>query len=269
MPPLLGQRFRTLTKPQAPEFKLNARRFGVEIEACLRDDRYELGETLDDLGLRTTRHRQYDGWDPGDDMSIHPGPSVELRSPPLQGEDALRELTIATRGLAKHGAYVNRTCGLHVHHECKDLTPSSIVRLVKNYRRSQSAIDGLVSPTRVGNSYCGRIPKNWAEDLEAACSQSKTQFDRQCAYWPRYAISLNPLADYRRTIEFRQHHGSVNAEEIAAWVAFGQAMISAAAADASIAVASTSLLVDALQEHGLDPAAAASLKQRESGRMAA
>src|SRR5439155_107312 len=80
-------------------------------------------------------------------------------SPPLRGEAGLAQVQLACTALRRMGAKPNRSCGLHVHHEIRDLDVASIKRFVRSYANNQDLIDGLVSPSRRHgqNTYCLRL----------------------------------------------------------------------------------------------------------------
>ena len=96
--------------------------------------------------LQSYNHRTQYVWKIVPDGSVRGG--AELVSPVLRGDDGFGQLAAAGRALATAGCKVNRTTGLHVHHDVRDLDVASFRRLVHNWHDSQDAIDGLVARSR-------------------------------------------------------------------------------------------------------------------------
>lgn len=240
----------------------DGRQFGVEIEYI--GDRYAVGQEMTNRGLACAfegyTHRVREGqWKIVTDASISSG--YELVSPPLSGAEGRRQVKLACEALAAAGARVNRSCGLHVHHDVSDLDVRSFGRLFRGWYNSQPAIDKLVAASRRGSQ--------WAEPLrerEVASIEQLRNVERrtvQSIYVDRYR-ALNVACFPRQgTVEVRQHQGTTNAAKILAWIAFGQAMIARAKSDAEqAAIASPHRLLDLLAPHGLDASTVTYLKGR-------
>lgn len=195
------------------------RRFGVELELIFPSHigRYDIDSALAAAGLT--------GWRAKSDMSLS-GNGWEIVSPVLAGEDGLEQIKTACRVVKQLGANPNRSCGMHVHHEIRDLNVSQVKQVFHTWATNQHLIDGLVAQSRRGRQrYCGTIRDEELRQVDRA------QDLRSIGYLGRFYSNLN-LGAYGRygTLEIRQHQGTCNAEKVISWIRFGQAVIEAAAA---------------------------------------
>ena len=168
------------------------------------------------------------------------GGGAELVSPPMRSHDGLEQVQRVYLVLDEIGATVNKHCGLHVHHDAGDLTPTQMVRVSALYRRHQEAISSLLPVFRRNNTYAMpeialvhdveamRSVKSWTQPFERfRVSRAMSGGDRHRAVnWLAYAS--------HGTVEFRQHHATLDAGEIIYWVLFTQAMVSAAMGDGGL-----------------------------------
>lgn len=213
-------------------YALSDRSFGVEIE-CIGPTNL-IGELAHAAGVRLRaeeyNHQNRPHWKIVNDGSLNAGincppgfRTMELVSPILRGEDGIRQLRIICGILSATKTIVNKTCGLHVHHDAADLGIASIRRLAHNWANSQLAIDKVVAPSRRGAAnptYCR--PLN-SDDLQ---SIDMTSDKNRMGYGSGRYKTLNLCALQKHgTIEIRQHQGTVDFEKIAAWVQFGQKFI--------------------------------------------
>src|SRR5512146_2669600 len=108
------------------------RAFGVEIECGISGMCRRVSEVL---GFGTFRDGypiyEKGGWTIGSD-----GSGVELRTPPLQGEDGFEEIREVMAKLKAEGAYVTRLDGLHIHHDAPEFidNPHACLQLVRSWR---------------------------------------------------------------------------------------------------------------------------------------
>ena len=158
---------------------------------------------------------------------------AEIVSPPMSGHDGLEQIRRVCRALDRMGATVNEHCGLHVHHDAGDLTVSQMMRLSALYRLHQEAISGLLPISRHNNRYAmpETAPVHDAETLKTVPQSNHLPFDRlrvsRALSGGTRHRAVNWLSYARHgTVEFRQHHGTVDAGEITYWVLFTQAMVS-------------------------------------------
>jgi hypothetical protein len=204
------------------------RRFGVELE-CFYP--YASENSTSDISRL--------GWTVGEDCSIRPQrnhSAVELRSPPLFGNDGVKNL-LAVCEITKAKKYkVNKTCGFHCHIDCSGLEWYNIKNIVTTWLNIQDYIFRLVPSSRHTCGFCkktspdiltrgltkaksevefARVYHNspyWNERNIAALKEDKNHGDRYQAlnvqsYW------------YRNTIEFRLHSGTTQFTKIVNWAA--------------------------------------------------
>lgn len=151
---------------------------------------------------------------------------VEVVSPPLRGKAGFAELKKACDALNAAGVEVNKTCGLHVHHEAKDFTVDTFRSLCLTYAAAQSKIDAVLAASRrssARNRYCASFSSG-----ELSMIRTATTVEQMSRSINRYhVLNLSSFGSYG-TIEFRQHQGSTDFQKIRAWILAGQAMVRAA-----------------------------------------
>jgi len=212
-----------------PNYKINNLTFGVEIEA--------FNFTRDAL-INAVRSRQiaiesecYNHTDSRhhykivSDGSINGNNANEVVSPILKGKKGETSLKLVCDALAEVGADVNKSTGLHIHFDASSISDTHYINIFKNYQKLESAIDTFMPRSRraSNNMFCKSI-------IGFDFSNCYTKLDiynvvgRSMAC-PRY-VKVNPDA-YRRhkTIEFRQHSGTVEYEKISKWLNFLRKLI--------------------------------------------
>jgi hypothetical protein len=190
---------------------ISERRFGVEIEHGFPGG-YGAASTF----IRKTEWGKYVASTDSD------GSGVEMRTVPLQGEEGFAALKGLMDSLREGGGYVTRADGMHVHFESKDYYEdrSALVRLVRQWNDNQPAIDQLVDANRRKN---GCTPK-WSKGDVTALEKSGDDTP-VTTYGPRGCLNLAPLGRTQRTIEIRQHEGTLDPEVATAWIKFCQAFL--------------------------------------------
>jgi hypothetical protein len=211
-----------------------ARTFGVELEIVHGEQPVgfigRVTRALRDAGLaRQTIDQQHYGandygtWQINRDSSVHrngfAGGEVVSRILPAT-EAGFTELAQACDLIAGAGATVNRTCGMHVHVDVRDLSVDEIRNVVIAYMRFQGEIDTVVPRSRRGsNQYCRHLSSSYVSlddmitRLEWAQSVSSLDYRMGGKY---RVLNLSKFA-YTGTIEFRQHSGTVEAAKAVAW----------------------------------------------------
>ena len=173
---------------------------GIEIE-CLVDSRRDLDRALVPLALRNRVGV-------GDDGSISgSGAAVEIRvlAPERELEATIQEVCAA---LKVNNARVNKSCGLHVHIDCRATSgPIGAEGLLPAVRNRSEVYDRLVfalplllqcvAPSRRANN--------------PYCRKNRRGVNPPNRY---YAINNRP----NDTIEVRLHQGTVDPTKIAGWV---------------------------------------------------
>lgn len=193
---------------------------GIEIEFCSPINRDKLGDMLHQAQLNAYVTLKDDG-------SIEPEPAEECHGDCRDncecGEDGCfcecdcrdyaHELcvlapqkklaTIIRRVcdvLRQARAYVNQSCGLHVHIDMRD---RAVIRAYRNLYRAQDLLFSLVPRRRRNNSYCRR------QDEGSLFYAARGE---------RYR-AINPTAiTEHESIEIRLHPGTTNAKKILRWV---------------------------------------------------
>jgi hypothetical protein len=242
-----------------------ARKFGVEIECIV--DRYSLVRELQARGLRVhdvryTHEVRAGQWKVVTDASVYNG--FELVSPPLKGDAGIAELKLACEALDAAGATINRACGLHVHHDVGDLDTRAFGRLFRAWSNNQANTDFLVARSRRGSQWARPLRADEVARTETLPATDRDAVRRHLGMVDRYR-SLN-VACFPRygTVEVRQHQGTTNFAKIAAWIAYGQAVITLAKSangDTSCAF-DTTAWIDRLAGHGLTAQQATYLRGR-------
>jgi hypothetical protein len=169
--------------------------------------------------------------------------AIELVSPVLSGEAGLVAIETVCAALARAGAKVNKTCGLHVHHgalvgrtgesdpalgrPALALGLANLAVLARLVNRFEAVIDGCLPLSRragSGNRYIGAFASHELSEIAQATTFASL------FHLNRYK-NLNLAALGRHgTVEFRQHSGTVEASKVCAWVMLTQGLVECAAA---------------------------------------
>jgi hypothetical protein len=189
------------------------RKFGVEIEfvglAADAAIRAISGVGANISGQVTYSHADSTTtWKIVPDGSLSGMNSGELVSPILSGLAGLQEVQRVVNALSEAGATVNRSCGLHVHCDAADLSGNDRLAIARRYAKFETLIDGFMPASRRGsnNHFCSSI-------LPYANTHSTSGFPRH--------LKVNLTAyDRHRSVEFRHHAGTVNANKICNWIRF-------------------------------------------------
>lgn len=216
-----------VTQPKAPdslrvESDRKLRYIGVEIE-CIVSDREALRRLLaSNPKIARVVHLGTDG-------SVHHESSVDVE---VVGEkssnrsDRMGRQAIELRILAKEddfgnimrevckylhdssvSAWVNQTCGLHIHLDCRPGIGRKGDEVYKRLVRALPLLTACVSKSRRTNQYC---TLNISEELGGFTSQGIANETR------RYAINASALNKHK-TVEVRLHQGTTNLKKILNW----------------------------------------------------
>ena len=154
----------------------------------------------------------------------------EIVSPPLRGKGGLQEIGRVCQVLEGLGAEVSARCGLHVHHDAAGLTVRNMVDISALYAAHQRAINSILPASRRDNSYClalgpHHVDRQWQRSMAANRDQ---QSAAQAMQLSRYsAVNWHALLRHG-TVEFRQHHGTLDSQEMRCWVLLTQGFIEVA-----------------------------------------
>lgn len=197
-----------------PKVTSKQRYIGLEIEGIVPQmTRQELAQGLRRLGLKN--------FDVVADGSIESDSGCNGCDCGSCGGETDFELRILTtkRGLEKklrkvfqylqrNGAYVNSTCGLHVHLDARYFDHRTMFKqLVDNLPR----LKRLVDEERLYNNYC---PLNTTNDFDAIPPMNHMGWREN---WDREAINRHSYNEHK-TIEVRLHEGTLDARKVTNWV---------------------------------------------------
>lgn len=212
---------------------------------------YDLDETLDQKYRPSGRRKDYSIWEIGEDGSVRGVGTAEVKSPILKGEAGLKEIMRVCKVLEELGAKVNTSCGLHVHvgikNAKKKFSAEEIKKIMRVYEENSKETDRwFTHGRRTGKNQYARPVTKRLELLEKGGKRNvyDPNIIRQ-EYWGTtrggYVMkevpppdTLKGIADecehYDRvsfssyndhgTMEFRQHHGTINGKEITNWIRF-------------------------------------------------
>jgi len=200
------------------------RRFGVELEF----DSNGLGsngvvrilrDAFDKRGLQRWHFR---------DRLDYDGSELELKTPILRGSDGFTKLKVVMDTLSDHGCYATSADGMHVHHDAPEFVNNinNCIKLVKSWKRNRHLIYRFVSPDRFESDYYGKSNENvyWACPEWSDEEIRKMEEDMAIPHWNRHDINLCSLP-YKGSIELRLHQGTLDFDEAASWIQFGQKFI--------------------------------------------
>jgi hypothetical protein len=156
---------------------------------------------------------------------------AEFVSPILRGEAGLSQLEQVCAALTEFGCTVNRQCGLHVHVGVGNAPLTLFKSITKLYGIYESVIDGMMPQSRRANNnnYC----RSMTSASPAAIDHASTMTDlirvaTARGPMPRY-FKVNLTAHARhKTVEFRQHAGTLDATRARNWTVLCLRMIDAA-----------------------------------------
>ena len=217
-----------------------SRTFGIEIEfgGVARDTVMSAmraaGIRAEQQGWMRHEDRDYSNyiWQMTTDGSVRVnGFGNELVSPPMSIEGGgLEEITRVCAILEQCGAEVNKTCGLHVHHDAHEFDIKSFKNLFALYTRYEEAIDELMPKSRRGDDshYAQSMIKTRLETTLERLADCKNVEQIAGMYPSRYQkLNIHSFM-HHGTVEFRQHNGTTNADKIINWVLITQAMVNRA-----------------------------------------
>lgn len=206
--------------------QVSKRRFGVEIECGHRE--YSCSSAKRFLREKFT-------WsNVGAD-----GSGIEIRSPILKGQSGLDRLGEVFSWLCENDFYVSTADGLHVHHDAPEYADdwTALLRLITSWQRAEPVVMKFVADRRL------RRGSPWEQDsvsfIQRAVAGNRPHEVRG---WPLSKPGVAPyvrppkncvqLIGRRRlnvacmprtgTVEWRQKEGTLDYDDAAAWILFGQ-----------------------------------------------
>jgi hypothetical protein len=190
-------------------------------------------EALSGNGIDTRadgyHHNTKDYWRITEDGSVS-YEGCELVSPILgvRNKDDIATSRKSLSILRAEGGQVNRSCGLHIHHNLRGKTCADVSETLAHWAGFQPLIDTIVPPSRRNGEYVSSMydAVRWRNAALRNMSMPEhipaTRMDT--TYFGRYhAVNLQAVHDHG-TIEYRQHSGTLNPEKLYNWVLFTRAM---------------------------------------------
>ena len=155
-------------------------------------------------------------------------PGIEVTSPAIQTQEEFKRLAIVCRTLKALGIKVNSTCGLHVHVESHSQKKPVVSALLKNYAFNEKEIEQHLPYHRQKGHFIGNRILPHGEDrikyiekmekIEGLSRSASEVVDALNLKDKFNRISFVTLFSPQNTIEFRQHHGTLNFSKIMNWV---------------------------------------------------
>ena len=139
----------------------------------------------------------------------------ELVSPILNGMDGMKELREVCLALYFIDAKVNKSCGLHIHHDTLaigGLTDQQRNNLLNFYARCERTIDAFMpkSRKRNNNSMCRSMIEAYMSALNYGSLTHLGRYNK---------LNFESLQRHG-TLEFRQHNSTIEFEKIYHWILF-------------------------------------------------
>src|SRR5207245_2581840 len=113
---------------------------------------------------------------------------------------------------------VNKSCGLHVHHNVSDFNVDQLKRLFALTYKYQKMLYLLADPSRWSSTYCHPTKLSEFRDIWRL---NGTDFRRRVTNGrenDRYHGVNFAAIDRHNTVEFRMMEGSINERKIEAWI---------------------------------------------------
>ena len=233
--------------------------FGIEIETASPVSRERLAERMQEI-LGDTFQVKAEGYNHRDttenkwkivsDSTIrtttsHPH-QAEIVSPILKGQDGLNKLEKVLSAMNEVGVTVNKSCGIHVHHDALMLNTEQMIKLSQFYAFYETVLDGLQPMSRrARNSYnypmkhrtdtaltlfdemeSKKSLHSWIERERTAEHKSNNMYRAFSGQFARNC-KVNILHAYNQhtTIEFRHHSSSTEFLKLKNWIILTQAIM--------------------------------------------
>ena len=217
--------------------------FGVEIEVISKGTRERIANEISHYGFAAQSRdnaapdHPYDRWYVKRDTTISHEAGytpAELVSPILDESTIDANIEVACEVLEHTESKVNESCGLHIHLSDKWLGLEEKKRIAWNYIKNEETIDLLILPNRreSKNMTCqgwknkDKDPWEHTKDYQDDIAKAQDTEVLRAIVNPKgryYKLNLAPHE--KQTIEFRQHHGTVEAEDILMWKKFVTAFV--------------------------------------------
>jgi hypothetical protein len=214
--------------------------FGIEIECYLPEGGSQasvaeaVGQRIDEsVTVESYNHQVRTGWKVITDGSLQDYVrGIEFVSPILQGEAGLTQVDKVCQALSDFGCTVSRRCGLHVHVGVSNPELSFFKNVLKLYAVYEPIIDSIMPASRRAstNMFCRSMTAARPASIDGASSfNSLLHVATGERSGERRYYKLNLAAYMRhRTVEFRQHSGTLDARKTRMWTLLCLRMAAAA-----------------------------------------
>jgi len=135
--------------------------------------------------------------------------------------DTMPEIFRAVQGAKKAGAKITRKCGVHVHIGAGHLTDEQVGLAVDNWFAVQSAVNAMLSSSRLHNQYAKQLDARTVSRLVNCLNNGNTWGDRY------NSLNAESLSEHG-TFEFRGHQGTLNSTKALAWARFCEGFVNMA-----------------------------------------
>lgn len=204
--------------------------FGVEIECYLPEGQtrqalsvainQRLGENV--CEVESYNHHARPTWKIVIDGSLGDySRGIEIVSPVLKGEADLAKVETVCRALVDFGCSVSKKCGLHVHVGVGNASLKFWKDIVSIYSVYEPVIDQMMPASRraSNNVYCRTMTSVSLDRIQAALSFDQINTMTSSGAGDSRYRKVNMSAYMRhRTVEFRQHSGTSDANKVKNWV---------------------------------------------------
>ena len=202
--------------------KISNKKFGIEVEfvgACPRQVARVINEVEGvECSFAGYTHITTSYWKVVSDASLNSirGYAGELVSPILQGTEGVTELFKVLEALnSVEGVTVNRSCGLHVHLDCREMNINEIKTVFSRYEQYEEQIDLCMPRSRRGNpQWCAGTSM-----VKNSIKRATTKPNAARAAGRYYKVNLTNIHT-RGSMEFRQHSGTTEFKKIVNWLSF-------------------------------------------------
>lgn len=185
--------------------------FGVEVECITGAETSAFIDSVQGFGV-----------DVASDSSIHPRVGehgVELRTPPCSLGSTSGYLKTIEQEARRYNAYVNDSCGLHVHTSNPLFMESkNLLKILGLWVAVEDVFFATQPESRLNSHYCKRRLASYAVTGFPKLPEEKAQLLSQLGGTDRYyALNFASLQQHG-TIECRLHAGTLSAEKITNWI---------------------------------------------------
>jgi len=215
---------------EANEEIISVGKFGVELECVVPSmngneqivsEVNSIGYHMNDTGYTHVRTSYWKSLYDASVRAFDPTyTNKEYVSPPLVGEDGIKEMKAVCEVIKKAGGQTNYTTGTHVHLDASDLTPQDIAKIIYFYGRFEGQFDSLFPESRhlSKNRFCKSVKRFVKYCKRSGFEYFDSVFKLERVMNTRY-VKVNVYSYLKHgTIEFRQHDGVLDGEALEMWI---------------------------------------------------